>query len=378
MSNVEAPAASASWATRYVQLLVVSLLGLLYMVVSAGLISFNKFLLARFPFSVFLVLLHMACSSVLTSVLYFLRPSLFPALACAKGTNGRAQLSSGALINSAMPIALFFALSLVLSNTAYLYSSVAFLQMMKEGNIVVVYLFSLLAAMEYWNLRNAAVLLLIFGSTALTVQGEANFSMAGFLIQCASQLFECMRIVLQTLLLAPGGKKMDPLSYVFLVSPLSFVALTVFWGALHSASHFWTTPVAFGVPHMADVAAVWPLLAANCLVACSLNIIIAAFMARVSAVSLILTGIVKDAIIVLVGWVVFHESVTGVQIVGFVMQLLLILLWSLMKTFRDEFEDGILTGLWRLIRPTAPEEADDEDSERGTLLPKGQAAPVAS
>jgi len=99
------------------------------------------------------------------------------------------------------------------------------------------------------------------------------------------------------------------------------------------------------MPTWADVATWWPLLLANASVAFALNVTIAIFMKRVSAVGFILAGIVKDAVIVMAGAAFMGESLSHLQMLGFGFQLIFIWTWSLMKLYPKQFEGGIIEGV---------------------------------
>lgn len=325
-------------------MILVFFLGCLYIGTSAGIIGFNKFLMSesRFPFAVALVVLHSAFCSILTMVLYCVKPSLFPSLT---DPDRRVAVDSRVIFGGALPIAFFFSVQLVLSNTAYLHSSVAFLQMMKEANLVFVYTLSLVFVLERFSWRCFWVLIGVLLATAMTIHGELNFSFTGFCMQGISGLCESFKIVLQAMLLTSAGKKLDALTYVLLVMPLCFVILSTFWGILvffNPTRHFLT-------PEWSDFTAWWPYLIANCMVAFALNIVIALFVKHSSAIAFILAGICKDAAIVLAGGLVFAEIITALQALGFFLQLCLICVWSLMKTFPETFEGGILVGLHRIL-----------------------------
>merc|ERR1719329_596558 len=138
----------------------VGFLGLCYVACSSALIAYNKFLMdmERFPYAICLVLLHAIFCSTLAGVLYLAKPALFPSLS---DPSRRVVVDSSLYLTGALPIAVFFSAQLVLSNTAYLHSSVAFLQMMKEANLVLVYVFSLAAAMERFSWRSIGILAFI-------------------------------------------------------------------------------------------------------------------------------------------------------------------------------------------------------------------------
>lgn len=294
----------------------------------------------RFPFAMSLVLVHAACCSLFAAILYFTQPQLFPSLTCAAT---KITVDRQLLLRGVLPIAFFFSVQLVLSNMAYLHLSVAFLQMMKESNLVMVYALSLVFALETWSWRHGYVLIFIIFATVITIHGEVNFDLHGFIVQGTGQVFECTKIVLQAALLTAAGKKMDALTYVLMVMPMCFLLL----GSSVVCIHFFT-PDEYShhipLPQTHHLVTWAPHLAGNACLAFALNVIIALFIKSSSAVAFIMAGIVKDAMIVSAGSAFFHEHISIIQVVGFSMQLVGIMTWGLMKTYPDAFQNGILIG----------------------------------
>jgi len=317
----------------------VSMLGLGYICVSAGLISYNKYLMHvdRFPFAVPLVFLHAVFCSCCAFFLYLVQPRLFPSLS---DPGRKVKIDCDLMFKGALPIAVMFSGQLALSNTAYLHSSVAFLQMMKEANLALVYAMSLVVAIERWNWRHAQILTAVVAATLLTIHGELHFSWTGFTIQGLSQLFECTKIVLQAMLLSSAGRKLDALTYVMLVMPLCAMILgsALLWLVYVQPSQHLMTPT------WADLATWWPHLLVNACVAFTLNVVIALFIKYSSAVAFILAGMVKDAMIVCSGVLLLSEVISGMQGIGFFLQLALILVYTMTKTFPEQFEDGVVSG----------------------------------
>lgn len=322
------------------QAIFVILLGALYICVSACLITFNKYLIheGRFPFAVPLVSVHMLCSSSFAGLLFLIVPSFFKSLS---DPEKRTPIDGELYLKRLLPIAVTFSASMVLSNQAYLYLSVAFLQMMKETNVVLVYVFSLVAMLETFTGNQLKLIALIVLASVLTIEGELNFSIVGFAIQGCGQLCECTKVVLQGLLLSNAGMKLDAPSFVLLVSPVCLVCLLTFISIFHTVA----PDGAMKVPQWEDIQTWWPFLLVNGALAFLLNIIVALFIKNTSAVALILAGIVKDAAIVFAGVFVLDEHITSQQALGFLLQLLFIGMWSSMKMCPEEFEDGILNGL---------------------------------
>mmetsp|Transcript_2999 Transcript_2999/g.7670 ORF Transcript_2999/g.7670 Transcript_2999/m.7670 type:complete len:365 (-) Transcript_2999:57-1151(-) len=345
---------------RTSQMVFVLGMGSLYIIVSASLIAFNKHILTigGFPYAVPLVCNHMLCSSCLSGVLFLVWPNFFEALS---GKDVRIKVSGELYLRRLLPVALAFSASLILSNQAYMYSSVAFLQMMKEMNVVLVYGFALVCSVDTVSFNHSKVVLLIVLASIMTVRGEMHFSLAGFLVQASGQIFETVKVVLQQMLLTSAGMKLDAPSFVFLVSP---VCLLVLCSAIAALGLFWPT-AALKVPEWHEITAHWQLLLLNGLLAFALNVIVAVFIKHTSAVAMILAGIVKDAAIVCAGVIFFGELVTLQQVVGFTLQLFFIAIWSFMKMFPERFKDGVVQGiLWR-----APAEASTLLLREGAGLP---------
>lgn len=315
------------------------ILGTIYIIISSALIDFNKYMMTpgNFPFALPLVTVHSVTSVACSGFLYLVRPSLFPSLV---DPEKKMVFDSHFYSRGALPIALTMVGSLVLSNMAYTWSSVAFLQMMKESNVVLVYFFALAASLESFDWQNMQVLILIVGATLLSVEGEAHFVWLGFFVQGTAQVCECLKITFASKLFSK--QKLDPLTFLLVVMPVCCAALFFALGWIAFIGL-----LGFSVPHLtlpafADFQRNWGLLLVNALLAFSLNVVVAAFMKHTSPVSVILVGITKDVVIVFFNVMFMHESITQTQTVGFVMQLVFVGLWSAMKTFPKHFEAGIV------------------------------------
>jgi len=285
-----------------------------YIVVSSGLIRFNKYLMHkdRFPFSMALTAVHMAVSFLMCLVFYVLRPSSFPGLVSTEGR--RLQV-----LKWFIPIGVTFAVALYASNQAYLYCNVTFLQFMKEGNVIITFLLSCAVGLQVMNRVRAAVIVWIISGSCLAVSGEMHFVLTGFVFQFVSQLAECSRAVMGEFVLSGAGLKLDPLSYTMFVAPTCLAVLVtgnaLTWDpAILPAAQAW-----------------WAYLLPNALLAFALNVLVASIIKEVSAVGFILAGVCKDIFIVMFSAVFFGEVVTGNQMLGFSVALMGVFFWSYLK-----------------------------------------------
>jgi len=285
-----------------------------YIGVSSLLIRFNKYLMheSRFPYSMQLSSMHMAFSLFYCSLFYLVKPSSFPGM---KSTEGKRT----ELLRWFVPIGLAFAVSLYASNTAYKYSNVAFLQFMKEGNVIISFLISCAAGLQVMNRVKLAIVFWIVACSALCVTNEVQFVLFGFVIQLVSQVAECCRVVLGELVLGGSGLKLDPMTYTMFAAPTCLAVLMV--GNIFT----WEAQI---VPRAVEL---WYLLLPNASLAFVLNVTVAMIIKEASAVGFILTGVVKDIVLVTVSAMAFGEEVAPLQALGFILILGGIMFWSLIK-----------------------------------------------
>jgi hypothetical protein len=191
----------------------------LYLVASSSLIITNKYLMdpRRFPFAPTLTALHQLGTFILALLLWLAWPSLFPTannIFASVHEKGNCDLK--ALLSSWLPYTptgALFAVALVTSNQAYGYASVAFLQMMKEGFVLIVYVMSAAVGLEVLRCRSLVVLFFVTICAATAVYGEVHFSWRGFWLQLTAGFCESAKIVIFSWLMR-GKAKADSLSVV--------------------------------------------------------------------------------------------------------------------------------------------------------------------
>ncbi len=96
------------------------------------------------------------------------------------------HVSKELFLRSILPIGILFSASLILSNTAYLYLSVAYIQMLKAFVPVAILLISWTFRIQEPNRKLGVIVLMISSGVALASKGEMRFNLVGFLIQAAA------------------------------------------------------------------------------------------------------------------------------------------------------------------------------------------------
>eukprot|EP00418_Pyrodinium_bahamense_P076830 CAMPEP_0179064998 /NCGR_PEP_ID=MMETSP0796-20121207/28232_1 /TAXON_ID=73915 /ORGANISM="Pyrodinium bahamense, Strain pbaha01" /LENGTH=528 /DNA_ID=CAMNT_0020761953 /DNA_START=53 /DNA_END=1639 /DNA_ORIENTATION=+ len=312
--------------------------GFLSMLCSVLLTEYNSFLMkqGRFPFAVNLSFGHQALGLLSLCLLFKFCPTLFPSLAAGES---KVRIDWRLFFRGLLPIAFCFTIEHVLSNMANLYSSVAFQRMLGEGKLVLVDSMSLIFGLEVFDGVLARVLLCLLLSTCLTMQGDIDFSLASFFLQCSCQAMEALRVVLQASVLSQGGsRRLDPWSYNLLVQPLSALILGVSLCAcagLLPRRH---------IAGWMDYVTWWPHLVANALLALALNTSTSLFIAKSSSMCYLISGIVKDIAVIIVDAAIMGTRLSTLQVVAFLCQIAFILAYSQLKLCRRGVEDAAEQG----------------------------------
>eukprot|EP00602_Paraphysomonas_sp_CaronLab_P001357 CAMPEP_0185024466 /NCGR_PEP_ID=MMETSP1103-20130426/7558_1 /TAXON_ID=36769 /ORGANISM="Paraphysomonas bandaiensis, Strain Caron Lab Isolate" /LENGTH=295 /DNA_ID=CAMNT_0027557445 /DNA_START=124 /DNA_END=1011 /DNA_ORIENTATION=+ len=263
-------------------------------------ILFNKAVMSTldFPFPMFLTTWHMVLATVMTQLLSR-TTNLLPAVA-------EKKVDTTVLQTQIFPVSLFFAVSLVLSNKAYIYLSVSYIQMLKAFTPVAVLIFSFLMGLEKSSWNELYIVVVICVGVAMTSAGELQFSMTGFVFQSAAIVAEASRLVLTNILLKQ--LKLDPLSSLYYIAPMCSVFIAIAFFAFEYDSLPWDTML---TPNFAG------LMLINGAVAFSLNIAVVMLISNTSALTLTLAGIFKDILLVALSVAVFQSPVTMLQLFGY-------------------------------------------------------------
>jgi hypothetical protein len=309
------------------------------MCLSIVIIFMNSDILHKAKYPAALTAWHMGVCSVLVRVLRCLAPEslgLFP-----KETP---EVSWNVWLTKLVPVAGLFSISLAMGNRAYIYCSVAFIQMVKASHAVMTYSLNTLLGAELFLWTKFRLVTLVCLGVMLAVTGELNFQMTGFLCQCASSVAECMRVVLIGILLSKSGIKMDPLTALSHYAPLCFMFLVPF-AALTELPADWGQ---FAQELRQEIGFGWLVL--NGLVAFGLNVAIVLLIEATSPVMFILCGVMKDVTIILGSVVFLRQPVALQQMAGYVLAVVGIQVFNLVSRSPQEFEEsGLVLGTWRTI-----------------------------
>nr|CAD1842532.1 unnamed protein product [Ananas comosus var. bracteatus] len=285
-----------------------------YICLSSGVILYNKWVLSpkyfNFPYPITLTMIHMGFSGAIA----FCLVRVFKVVPPVKMTF---QIYATCVI----PISAFFASSLWFGNTAYLYISVAFIQMLKALMPVATFLMAVVCGTDKLRCDVFFNMVLVSVGVVVSSYGEIHFNVIGTVYQVTGIFAEALRLVLTQVLLQKKGLTLNPITSLYYIAPCSFLFLFVPWYALekpgmdmsHIQFNFW-------------------IFFSNALCALALNLSIFLVIGRTGAVTIRVAGVLKDWILIALSTILFPEStITGLNIIGYGIALCGVVMYNYLK-----------------------------------------------
>jgi len=346
---------------------VVGALGI-WIALSGTLILFNAHVLSTFHHPITLTLWHHVVSVAMILFLRLVRPSL---LTIASPGAGIPELTLGKAIRLGLPVAFCQGLGLITGNGAYMYLTVAFLQMMKAWTPTGVYLSGCLMGTQKWSIPIVKCLAIITCGLMVTSVGELKFNLLGFSLQLTSLLTEGVRINLLELRLKSQGYKLNPLTASQVFAPQVAALLLIPTVAFDMS--------AFDMPKIDSIGK--GVFVLNALVAFCLNMAIYLAIQVASGLTFALAGIIKDLALIAAGCILQGTTVTPTQVVGYAIALCGLQAYGVVSKEPSSFEGGVLMPVLKHFfggqQEKQPAEAGGTPSSRiGAVAPGDAHAPV--
>ncbi|CAM8978703.1 unnamed protein product [Rhodiola kirilowii] len=310
----------------------------IWIFLSFTVIVYNKYILDpkmfNWPFPISLTMIHMAFCSTLAFLLVRVFKFVEPV-----------SMSSDLYFKSVVPIGLLYSFSLWFSNSAYIYLSVSFIQMLKALMPVAVYSIGVLFNKEGFKSNTMANMLAISSGVGIAAYGEAKFNTWGVILQLGAVAFEATRLVMIQILLTSKGISLNPITSLYYVAPCCLVFLFVPWifvevPRLRESSSFHMDFVVFGT---------------NSLCAFALNLAVFLLVGKTSALTMNVAGVVKDWLLIAFSWSVIKDTVTPINLFGYFLAFLGVAYYNHVK-------------LQALKAKEAQKKAVQADEEEGKLL----------
>ncbi|KAJ4869788.1 putative sugar phosphate/phosphate translocator [Raphanus sativus] len=287
---------------------------LIYIILSSGVILYNKWVLSpkyfNFPLPITLTMIHMGFSGFVA----FLLIRVFKVVAPVK-------MTFEIYATCVVPISAFFASSLWFGNTAYLHISVAFIQMLKALMPVATFIMAVICGTDKPRCDVFSNMLLVSVGVVISSYGEIHFNIVGTVYQVTGIFAEALRLVLTQVLLQKKGLTLNPINSLYYIAPCSFVFLAFPWYVLEKPT-MEVSQIQFNF---------W-IFFSNALCALALNFSIFLVIGRTGAVTIRVAGVLKDWILIALSTVIFPEStITGLNIIGYAIALCGVVMYNYIK-----------------------------------------------
>eukprot|EP00250_Pteridium_aquilinum_P027748 c3565_g1_i1 orf=346-1473(+) len=287
---------------------------LIYISLSSGVILYNKWVLStkhfNFPFPITLTMIHMLFSGAVAFVLVRILKVVAPV-----------KMTFEIYATCVVPISAFFASSLWFGNTAYLYISVAFIQMLKALMPVATFLMAIICGTDKARCDLFLNMILVSLGVAVSSFGEIHFNITGTAYQVTGILAEALRLVLTQVLLQKKGLTLNPITSLYYIAPCSFLFLFVPWFLLEKP-----------VMEAEQITFNFWIFFSNALCALALNVSVFLVIGRTGAITVRVAGVLKDWILIALSTLVFPESkLTGLNIIGYAIALTGVVTYNYLK-----------------------------------------------
>ncbi|KAJ4886804.1 putative sugar phosphate/phosphate translocator [Raphanus sativus] len=290
---------------------------LIYIILSSGVILYNKWVLSpkyfNFPLPITLTMIHMGFSGFVA----FLLIRVFKVVISLAPVKMTFEIYATCVV----PISAFFASSLWFGNTAYLHISVAFIQMLKALMPVATFIMAVICGTDKPRCDVFSNMLLVSVGVVISSYGEIHFNIVGTVYQVTGIFAEALRLVLTQVLLQKKGLTLNPINSLYYIAPCSFVFLAFPWYVLEKPT-MEVSQIQFNF---------W-IFFSNALCALALNFSIFLVIGRTGAVTIRVAGVLKDWILIALSTVIFPEStITGLNIIGYAIALCGVVMYNYIK-----------------------------------------------
>jgi hypothetical protein len=320
---IKAPANEAVEASEDMSISKQLLPVMIWSALGIALVCFNKYMYLTpdkggfgFPCPTSLTWWHMLFGMLATNIVRLVRPELMPAV-------HEGKLSYHGYCTAVVPIGVVFAAYLALGNTAYLYLSVSFVQMLKSAGPMSVFVISVACGFEKLSWPAVISIIIVVMGVAGASVGEIAFSWFGFSLQFSAFILDGMRMVLMKKLMSARGTQLDPLSALYYYSPVCVVFLA--WPVYHFEGAKLATTLATAAPSL------FAVIAVNGLVAFALNVSLLALFKRASPTTVSMASVCRDIFLAFGSAGIFHTTITKVQVLGYLSACVGVKLWDEVK-----------------------------------------------
>lgn len=296
---------------------------------------YNKWMFGRglnFRFPLFVTAFHQTCLFVMSTVLMYFRPHLRPTVNNA-GFNFWPSLaiSLRLYLRQIMPCAVASAGDIGLSNVSLEYISLSLYTMLKTSSLIFVLIFGLLFRLEIFNWRLIVIVVVMCASVVMMTRPsdaanevDDDHQPIGIVLILAASMVLGLRWSFTQLLLKKNEYTKHPMLTIFYISPFMTLILLVFALFVEGWDDFMALPIW-------EVKGTWgtiglmiiPGFLAFMMTLCEFQLLSVA-----QVLTLSIAGIFKELLTIMLGSMIFGDTLSLVNCIGLVITFIDILWYN--------------------------------------------------
>ncbi|OAA68605.1 hypothetical protein SPI_00800 [Niveomyces insectorum RCEF 264] len=245
---------------------------------------------------------------------------------------GQAKMSTWFYLTRIGPCGAATGLDIGLGNASLKLITLTFYTMCKSSSLAFVLLFAFAFRLETPTLRLVAIIAAMTVGVVMMVAGEVEFDPYGFFLVISAAFFSGFRWGLTQILLLRNPATSNPFSSIFYLAPVMFATLFVLAvpmeGFRELVAGLRTLAVDFGAVRT-PLLILFPGTIAFLMTASEF-----ALLQRTSVVTLSIAGIFKEVVTITTATLVFHDTLTLVNLLGLVLTMAAIAVYNYIKITR--------------------------------------------
>ncbi|KAF9309103.1 Triose-phosphate Transporter [Podila horticola] len=282
---------------------------------STALSIYNKNLMGRdnwnFNLPLFVSSIHAGLHFVITACLMHFFPDKFDARQSGKG--GRLTIHS--YVTQVVPCAIAAALEICMANASLMYITLSFYTMIKSSTPIWVLMFAFFFRLEKPRMSLILIIGVIVIGVVLTVAGEAQFDMTGFILVLMASVMSGLRWSMTQMLLQKDTLGMDnPVATLYYISPIMFVLMSILSLVIEDPFVEFAQSEFFNSFHAGLTTLM--MAAGGGFLAFAMTVAEFKLIKNTGTVTLSVAGISKEIVIISLSMLIFGDRLTFVNLLG--------------------------------------------------------------
>ncbi|KAF9560062.1 Triose-phosphate Transporter [Mortierella alpina] len=282
---------------------------------STALSIYNKNLMGKdnwnFNLPLFVSSIHAGLHFVITACLMHFWPEKFDATRSGKG--GRITMHS--YVTQVVPCAVAAALEICMANASLMYITLSFYTMIKSSTPIWVLVFAFFFGLEKPRMSLILIIAVIVIGVVLTVAGETQFDMTGFILVLFAAVMSGLRWSLTQMLLQKDQLGMDnPIATLYYISPIMFVIMSILSLVIEDPFVAFSSSAFFDDFQTGSLTLM--MAAGGGFLAFAMTVAEFKLIKNTGTVTLSVAGISKEIVVISLSMLIFGDRLTFVNLLG--------------------------------------------------------------